>query len=100
MKKLLLITVMLLVTLAASAKDIGDYNYIVTLNTSYSCEKITLGLLKAKCLLTDGKVITVKLSEIIVYKKDGNILEKMTVYSNNKSTSLWHLCKCWVSKTV
>ena len=87
MKKLIVIPILLLAILSVTARDISDYDYVVTKNATYFCSQITFGLVKVKCMLDNGKVITLKPDEVFAYKKDGKIFERMVVYIGNQPTS-------------
>jgi hypothetical protein len=86
MKKMLLCFVAILAAGLLSAKDLSDYDYVVTSKATFYCEKIDFGLVKTKCVLNTGEVISLKNNEVIAYKKDGKIFEKLPLYSNNQET--------------
>jgi hypothetical protein len=86
--KTLLIT---LVTLFASVQMFANIplipdDYVKTKNDVLYYTKLTVGATKARLILDNGKKITLMNNELIAYKKDGKIYEKVPLYVHNKST--------------
>jgi len=86
MKKLIFIPLILFAFLNAKAKDLSDMDYVVTKNATYFCQKISIGLLKTKCVLQNGDVLNLKVNEVRAYKKEGRIFERMNVYEEDRAT--------------
>jgi len=86
MKKILLSLTALLVLTSIQARDMSDYNYIVTPKVTYYCASINVGKLETKCVLTSGEILSLHNDEILAYKLDGRIFERMPVYDKDKDT--------------
>ena len=86
MRKLILIPLILFAFFTSNAKDLSDFDYVVTKDATYFCQEISFGLLRTKCILQNGEVLNLKLNEVRAYKKDGRIFERMPVYIEDKTT--------------
>jgi len=86
MRKLILIPLLLFAFFTTNAKDLSDFDYVVTKDATYFCQEISFGLLSTKCILQNGEVLNLKLNEVRAYKKDGRIFERMPVYKDDKIT--------------
>lgn len=61
-------------------------DYVKTKSDILYYSKLTLGPTKAKLILDNGDKITLMNNELIAYKKDGKIFEKVPLYYRNKAT--------------
>ena len=62
-------------------------DYVKTKSDILYYSKLTLGPTKAKLILDNGSKITLMNNELVAYKKDGKIFEKVPLYYKNKPTS-------------
>jgi hypothetical protein len=62
-------------------------DYVKTKSDILYYSKLTLGPTKAKLILDNGDKITLMNNELIAYKKDGKIFEKVPLYYKNKNTN-------------
>jgi hypothetical protein len=84
MRKLVLSVFMTLVWTGIQAKDLNDYDYVVTNTTTYYCEEINMGVTTTKVKLNTGEPLLIKNNDILAFKKKGKIFEKMPLYCHNK----------------
>jgi hypothetical protein len=84
MKKLLLTLALVLAWISTQAKELTDYDYVVTSSTTYYCEEIKQGVKNTHVKLYNGEALVIKNNEILAYKKNGRIFEKMPLYCHNQ----------------
>lgn len=70
-----------------NVNTIESDNYVKTTNNVLHCSKITFGPTKAKLILDNGSKITLMNNELLAYKKDGKIFEKVPLYYKDKNTN-------------
>lgn len=86
MKTILISCMMMFAVVALSANTAPD-DYVKTKKNVIHYSKLTIGSTKAKLILDNGEKITLTNNEVIAYKKNGKIYEKVPLYYNNKSTN-------------
>jgi hypothetical protein len=86
MKKYMLSFAFLFAAIAVIASTPKGDNYVQTKNDIVYYSKISFGPTKARLILDNGKKITLMNNELIAYKKDGRIFEKLPLFVNNKPT--------------
>lgn len=62
-------------------------DYVKTKTDVLYYSKLTLGPTKAKLILDNGNKITLMNNELVAYKKNGKIFEKVPLYIKNKNTN-------------
>lgn len=88
MKKVAVINMIIFLAAVSSfAVNAGPEGYVKTKNSQFNCSKIDVGPSKARLVLDNGEKITLLTNEVIAYKKDGKIFEKVDLYKNNKSAN-------------
>lgn len=60
--------------------------YVKTKDDVLYYSKLTLGPTKARLILDNGTKVTLMNNEVIAYKKDGKLFEKVPLYYKNKNT--------------
>lgn len=88
MKTLLIsfVTLFACVSMFANIPSSPD-DYVKTKNDVLYYSKLSFGPTKARLILDNGKRITLMNNELIAYKKDGKIYEKVPLYVHNKNTN-------------
>lgn len=84
MRKIALIITLLMAGLLTQAKELNEYDYVVTNTTTYYCENIKMGVSTTKVKLINGEPLMIKNDEILAFKKNGKIFEKIPLYCHNK----------------
>jgi hypothetical protein len=84
MKKIIFTMMLVLVSLAGTAKEL-DY-YVIASGEKLYCSKIRLGAVTTKAVLENGEKVTLRTAEINSYRLNGKIFDKLPVYENNKLT--------------
>jgi hypothetical protein len=86
MKKLIIIPLLVFAIISVSAKNLGDYDYVITKDGTYYCELVKVGLINLKGITQNGAALKVNLNEVRAYKSNGKIFEKMPVFEENNFT--------------
>lgn len=89
MKTLLIISCIFMfatVTINANVPPAPD-DYVKTSKDVLYVSKISFGHNKARLILDNGSKMTLMNKEVIAYKKDGKIFEKVFLYNNNRNTN-------------
>lgn len=76
---------MIFAVTAMFAAPIPD-EYVKTKDDVIYYSKLKLGPTKARLILDNGDKVTLMNNEVIAYKKDGKVYEKMPLYYKNKPT--------------
>lgn len=84
MKKLFVISILVLATIASFSSDIPE-TWINT-GTRLDCREINLGYKTAKAVLTNGEKISIPVSSIKSYSVNGRQFVKMPLFKNNKNS--------------
>lgn len=90
MKTILMSCLMMFVafsTYANSPKTDDPDDYVKTKNDVIYYSKLTLGPTKAKLILDNGDKMTLMNNELVAFKKNGKVFEKVALYHNNKNTN-------------
>lgn len=87
MKTILLNCLMLFALVEISANVPSPDEYVKTKDDVLYYSKLTFGSNKARLILDNGQKITLMNNEVIAYKKNEKIFEKMPLYNNNKKTN-------------
>jgi hypothetical protein len=85
MKKLAILisgTLFCLVGMAAESSD----SWVVTAKDRISCDKVNVGIAKARITLDNGEKMTLPLNQIESYSADGIVYNKKMVFKNGKAT--------------
>jgi hypothetical protein len=85
MKKLFVISMFFLATMATFSRDIPEA-WINTGKNRLDCREISLGIKTARVVLTNGEKMSVPVSSILSYSVNGKEFVKMPVFQNNKAT--------------
>lgn len=87
MKTLLISCIVLFAVFTLKANIPAPDDYVKTTNDVLYYSKLTFGPNKARLVLDNGKRITLMNNELIAYKKNGKVYEKLPLYLNNKNTN-------------
>jgi hypothetical protein len=85
MKKLAIIISGTLFCLAGMAAESSD-SWVIAGKDRISCDKVNVGIAKARITLDNGEKMTLPVNQIESYSADGVIFDKKMVYRNGKAT--------------
>lgn len=85
MKAMLLITAMALMGIFANAQKVTS-NYVVTHNDTLICQDVTVGAFKTTCTRLNGETIKMANKDVLIYAKDGKLMQRMPVYLYSHKT--------------
>jgi hypothetical protein len=85
MKKLAILISGTLFCLAGMAAESSD-SWVVAGKDRISCDKVNVGIAKARITLDNGEKMTLPLDQINSYSSDGMVFNKKMVYKNGKAT--------------
>ncbi len=85
MKKLIVLTSVVLFCLSGIARDLGT-SWVVTSEGKMDCKKINLGYNKARVVLENGEKKAIPISLISSYSLNGKEFTKLPLYKNRKPT--------------
>jgi hypothetical protein len=85
MKKLAILISGTLFCLAGMAAESSD-SWVVAGKNRITCDKVNVGIAKARIKLDNGEKMTLPLNQIESYSSEGMIFNKKMVYSNGKPT--------------
>lgn len=87
MKTIILSCLMMFTTLVLSATPSSPDEYVKTKNDILYYTRLTVGPTKARLILDNGKKMTLMNNEVVAYKKNGKIYEKVPLYFKDKNTN-------------
>jgi hypothetical protein len=85
MKKLAILISGTLFCIAGMAAESSD-SWVVAGKDRISCDKINVGIAKARITLDNGEKMTLPTNQIEAYSADGKVFNKKMVYRNGKPT--------------
>jgi len=86
MKKLALLSVILLVGITSFAGTVGENYCLITTGEKLYLKKIRVEDANVSATLVDGKKIVIPASQVKMYQVDGEIFEMLPIYVNNENT--------------
>lgn len=75
------------IAMVANTPGPSPDDYVKTKSDILYYSKLTLGPTKARLILDNGNKVTLMNNELIAYKKDGKLYEKVPLYNKNKPTN-------------
>jgi hypothetical protein len=85
MKKLAILISGALFSLAGIAAEPSD-TWVISGKDRISCEKVNLGIAKARLTLDNGEKMTMPLNQIDSYAENGMVFHRKLIYKNGKPT--------------
>ncbi len=85
MKKLAILISGTLFSIAVMAAESSD-SWVVAGKDRISCDKVNIGISKARIKLDNGEKMTMALNQIDAYSSDGMVFNRKMVYRNGKPT--------------
>jgi len=85
MKKLAILISGTLFCLAGMAAESSD-SWVIAGKDRISCDKVNVGIAKARITLDNGEKMTLPINQIESYSSDGMVFDKKMVYKNGKAT--------------
>jgi hypothetical protein len=86
MKKLAILISGTLFCLAGMAAESSD-SWVIAGKDRISCDKVNVGIAKARITLDNGEKMTLPVNQIDSYASDGMVFDRKIVYKNGKPTS-------------
>ena len=85
MKKLAILISGTLFCLAGMAAESSD-SWVISGKDRISCDKVNVGIAKARITLDNGEKMTLPVNQIDAYSADGMVFDRKMVYRNGKPT--------------